>query len=200
MNQYYYFVRVLLLLFLLMSFNIKGFTQELDTTSNKIGIFRVAASIPIPIVNLQYEIPLKKTVTLLIKSGLNFTLASSAALNRDKIRSQVSWISSIESRYYYSLNRRIRNGKSIKNYSAGYIGIEPYFRSNSIASINEPKQINNGSYGTFINLGFQNQSEKNIYTAFFIGVAPFAFRLGEMNTTTGKLDRIWLNFSIGYVF
>ena len=112
-------MRVYILSFLFICLNINGVSQELDTTSNKIGIFRVAANIPIPIVNLQYEIPLKKTVTLLIKSGLNFTLASSAALNRDKIRSQVSWISSIESRYYYSLNRRIRNGKSIKNYTPG---------------------------------------------------------------------------------
>ena len=45
-------MRVYILSFLFICLNINGVSQELDTTSNKIGIFRVAASIPIPIVNL----------------------------------------------------------------------------------------------------------------------------------------------------
>lgn len=193
-------MRTLKLVFLFISINLKLFGQDLDTLTKSNSVFRITASVPIPMINFHYEIPLKKNVTLLLKSGFNFTLASSAALNRDKIRSQVSWLSSIETRYYYSLYRRIKNNKSVKNYSAGYIGLEPYYRSNSIAAINESKQINNGSYGAFVNLGFQNQSEKNVYTAFYIGVAPIAVRIGDFNTTTGKLDRVWLNFSIGYVF
>jgi hypothetical protein len=160
---------------------------------------RLVVSFPNPLINFQYERKINEEMSVLAKTGLAFSIGASGLVSNGKVVSQVSSLSSLEYRYYYNKKRRQRQGKSIRNFSAWYIGLEPYLKSNSIASINEGKRINNGSAGVFLNLGVQKQSSKNLYGAFYIGYAPFATKLSAYNDATGKLERLLLNFSLGIV-
>ncbi len=160
---------------------------------------RLVVSLPNPILNFQYERKINEQMSALAKTGLAFSIGASGLVSNGKIISQVSSFSSLEYRYYYNKNRRQRLGKSIRNFSAWYIGVEPYLKSNSIASINEGKRINNGSAGVFLNLGVQKQSSKNLYGAFYIGLAPFTTTLSAYTKTTSSFERVWLNFSLGIV-
>ncbi|TAH06263.1 MAG: hypothetical protein EAZ13_10090 [Sphingobacteriia bacterium] len=160
---------------------------------------RLVVSFPNPLINFQYERKINEQVSALAKTGLAFSISSGGFGSSGEIGSQASSFSSLEYRYYYNIKRRQRLGKSIRNFSAWYIGIEPYLASSSIASINQEKRIKNGSAGVYLNLGVQKQSSKNLYGAFYIGIAPFTTTLSAYNKTTSSFKRVWLNFSLGIV-
>ncbi len=195
-NKYYHMKNLLFFSLLIMG---KFCTAQSDpkNTINE-NNYRVVLSLPLPTLNFQYERKINEQMSALAKTGLTFSIGSAGFGSSGEIGSQVRSLSSLEYRYYYNIKRRQRLGKSIRNFSAWYIGVEPYLASSSIASINQERRINNGSAGVFLNLGVQ-KSSKNLYGAFYIGLAPFTTTLSAYTKTTSSFEMVWLNFSLGIV-
>ncbi len=102
-----------------------------------------------------------------------------------------------ELRYYYNLNRRIRLGKTVRNFSAFYLSIEEQLISKPLLIINKTgNEVLNGRNSKFINIGYQYQNDKTYYNI-YIG-ARFPGQVYN-NTPTG-VDLFHAGVTIGRVF
>jgi hypothetical protein len=139
--------------------------------NNGVGRMLLALSTDLGLsVTPSYEHIIKKSFTFIIKGGAAFTKET---LSRDVDRSDIDrftirLIASGELRYYYNLRRRIRLGKTVRNFSAGYLSVEPLVASPIVYIINREGAENiPGYFKAYINIGFQKQVKKGYYGAFF---------------------------------
>ncbi len=78
-------------------------------------------------------------------------------------------IFSAELRYYFNLNRRTAKNKNVTNYSAAYIGLQPYTASNPFNDDDNYALDYEGNNGAFFNLGIQKQFRKHFYYNLYAG-------------------------------
>lgn len=146
-----------------------------------------------------YERELFRPFTLLLKAG--------PAFDRDYLftdiwgNEQYKWFlnfaASGELRYYFSLGRRIKHEKTVKNFSGPYLSLEEAVWSKPLIILNKTgDEVLKGSYGTFINLGYQKQVGLTYYNIFF--GTKFPGKIYEQSTDA--FDIIHAGIGIGRVF
>lgn len=131
-----------------------------------------------------YEWSQKRKFSLVSKIGIN-----SYNDPYEKLLTKFSYqsLASVEQRYYFNFNRRIRKGKSILNNSGTYFGLEARYFSNAYISPND-NSFNTPSPGLkfYYNIGHQVQKKK-----YFIN-----YHFGIQS----NLESITNGIGIGYVF
>lgn len=147
-----------------------------------------------------YERELKKPFTLSLKAG--------PYISREEIVDEDSWenklyrfaantFASGELRYYYNLKRRLRLQKITRNFSAGYLSLEPFVVSKTLWMINRKGEENKpGLAGIYINAGFQKQLKHACYNIYF----GTRFPGPVYNHSADVFDIIHAGISIGGVF
>ena len=117
------------------------------------------------------------------KSFLNNNFYVKRFLNKFSYQAYAS----VEQRYYFNFNRRIRKGKSIINNSGTYLGLEARYLSNAYISPND-NSFNTPSPGLkfYYNIGHQIQ-KNNFFANFHFGIQS-------------NLESITNGIGIGYVF
>ena len=136
---------------------------------------------------VNYEHKIIKPFTFLIKTGS--TIVANGA---DEI--ELSVMGSVEFRYYFNLKRRIRLAKTVRNYSASYISIEPFARSNSLVVFDNPgDEETPGRFDVYLNIGFQRQFKRSYFAA-FVGVV-----LRDVYDESNGFNFVRIGFSIGRV-
>lgn len=194
------------LIFFFLSINFVPVFSQVDLKNDKEkGIVRLTATIPILSVGAQYEHNIKGALTIVPKFSftvISFLKSSNSGVTGGNTQAQYGILGSTELRYFYSLKRRESKGKVTRNFSGWYIGLEPFFLSNSIAASNTTVAEKNGSKGVFVNLGFQKQSGKHLYGGFFTGFAPYISNLSKIEPLepySNKRTPFWIGLSLGYV-
>jgi hypothetical protein len=156
--------------------------------------FRISLSFPIlnisdipegtGILTGMYEWSQKRNFALVSKLGLN-----SYNDRYEKLLTKFSYqaLASIEQRYYFNFNRRIRKAKPILNNSGTYFGLEARYVSNAYFSPND-HSFNTPSPGLKFYYNIGHQVQKNKYFAnFHFGIQS-------------NLESITNGIGIGYVF
>ncbi len=180
---------------------LNSFEQENQYLQPK-SIWRASITVPIGIsANIAYEIKLKKNLTV-VPQGSVFGFFRT---NRDKVLTNqpdyqsplLAAIISAELRYYFNLNRRTAKHKNVTNYSAAYIGLQPYTASDPFVKGIYAMDYE-GNNGAFFNLGLQKQFYKhfyyNIYAGALIGSRSFK------GSYAANVDPAHLGIAIGYTF
>lgn len=194
--QLKYFIPFLLL-------SLKLAAQQKHYTQPK-GVLRASITVPIGIsVNVSYELKLKKNLTIVPQASLfsyfktrGEYIGSPSSTNYQS-PSLMASIFSAELRYYFNLNRRTAKNKNVTNYSAAYIGLQPYTASNP---------FNDGIYaldyegnnGAFFNLGIQKQFHKHFYYNLYAGalIGSRSFK----GSYAAAVDPAHIGATIGYTF
>jgi hypothetical protein len=111
-----------------------------------------------------YEHEIKRPFTVVVKAGPSIFAGDNSA--DDGIA--LAAIASGELRYYFNLNRRIKHEKTIRNFSAGYLSLEPFVISKSLTILNDSgAEEKPASAGVYINIGFQRQVKRSYVNVFF---------------------------------
>ena len=161
-------------------------------------IFRIGITIPDGVnLNLFYEHELRQPFSILFKAGTNVDYRI-AEFNGGVPNWYIHAFSSSEIRYYYSLNKRFRLNRPVRNFTAGYFSLEPYFRSNQLAAINDIHIAKGGSMGSFLNWGYQGQYKNHFFTA-FVGALLLSKDL-SISTYPTTPSKISFGLTYGYVF
>lgn len=147
-----------------------------------------------------YEREIKRPFTVVLKAGPAITreYLSTDVWGDDEYRWTLNAIAAGELRYYFNLNRRIKHEKTTRNFSAGYLSLEPYVLSKSLLILNRlDAEDKSGSAGAYINIGFQKQvNATTCYGAFFGTRFP-----GKIYShSVDVLDIIHGGITIGRVF
>jgi hypothetical protein len=117
-----------------------------------------------------YEREIFKPFTIVVNAGpyISWDENLRGARDYNQYRWTLKAVASCELRYYFNLRRRIRLEKTTRNFSAGYLSLEPFVASKSLIILNrsgaEPKP---GNKGVFINIGYQKQFRRTYFNAFF---------------------------------
>jgi hypothetical protein len=191
------FVVILLLLF----FSFQSFSQENEYIQPR-GIWRASITVPIGVTaNLGYEIKLKKNLTLTPQASVfsYFRTDKAKVLSNqpDYVSPLVAGIFSAELRCYFNLNRRTIKHKKVINYSAAYLGLQPYTASDPFVKGIYALDYE-GNNGAFLNIGFQKQFNKHFYYNIFGGAL-----LGSRSfkgSYAANVDPAHLGVTIGYTF
>ncbi|MEP7107639.1 MAG: hypothetical protein ABI760_06640 [Ferruginibacter sp.] len=146
-----------------------------------------------------YEHEIYRPFTVVVKAGPSF--GREEILNNiwgnEQYRFTLSGVASCELRYYYNLGRRIRLEKTTRNFSAGYLSLEPFVVSKSIILINKAEAETKPSHaGVYINIGLQKQINRTYFNAFF--GTRFGGKIYETSVTV--FDIIHGGATIGRVF
>lgn len=166
------------------------------------GIWRASITVPIGITaNLGYEIRLKKNLTLIPQASVfsYFRTDKAKVLSNqpDYVSPLVAGIVSAELRYYFNLNRRAVKHKKVTNYSAAYLGLQPYTASDPFVKGIYALDYE-GNNGAFFNVGVQKQFRKhfyyNIYAGALIGSRSFK------GSYAANVDPAHIGATIGYTF
>ena len=185
--------------FLLFSFN--SFAQDNQHAQPK-AIWRASITVPVGIsANIAYEVKLKKNLTVVPQAsvfGFFRTNRDKVLINQPDYQSPLlAAIISAELRYYFNLNRRAAKHKDVTNYSAAYIGLQPYTASDPFVKATYALDYE-GNNGAFFNLGLQKQFHKhfyyNIYAGALIGSRSFK------GSYAANVDPAHLGITIGYTF
>lgn len=116
-----------------------------------------------------YEHEIKRPLTMVLKAGPSIF----ADDNSVEYGIALAAIASGELRYYFNLNRRIKHEKTIRNFSAGYLSLEPFVISKSLTILNNSgTEEKPASAGAYINIGFQRQVKRS-YVNVFLGTRFF---------------------------
>ena len=111
-----------------------------------------------------YEHEIKRPFTVVIKTGPSIF----AGDNSVDYGIALAAIASGELRYYFNLNRRIKHEKTVRNFSAGYLSLEPFVISKSLTILNDSEaEEKPASAGTYLNIGFQRQVKRSYVNVFF---------------------------------
>ncbi|MBC7903888.1 MAG: hypothetical protein H7Y27_10710 [Gemmatimonadaceae bacterium] len=108
-----------------------------------------------------YEHVIRKPFTFVIKGGPTFYAEDPDVFG---INGRIAG----EVRYYFNLFHRIKKDKTVKNFTAGYLSIEPFAVTGSYqflrkGDIYEPPPES----GAFINIGYQWQFKRSYANIFF---------------------------------
>ena len=141
------------------------------------NIFRVVVTKDNPnSLAFQYEREIKRPFNIVAKFGptLDFqTFGDIDTTSKKKNQYSFGLFGSIEARYYFNLNHRIKKHKAVHNFSAFYLSIEQYIASNPFVFINQKaSHALQGSLETFLNIGWQKQY-KIFYVNFYLGAATY---------------------------
>lgn len=119
----------------------------------------------------QYERELKRPFTILAKLGPTLDFKTFGNIdNTSNKKNQYSFgvFGSVEARYYFNLNHRIRKQKAVHNFSAFYLSLEMFIASNPFVFINQKEsQALQGAAETFINIGWQKQYKFLYFNVYF---------------------------------
>jgi hypothetical protein len=111
-----------------------------------------------------YEHEIKGPFTMVLKAGPSIF----ADDNSVDYGIALAATASGELRYYFNLNRRIKYEKTIRNFSAGYLSLEPFVISKSLTILNDSGvEEKPASAGAYLNIGFQRQVKRSYVNVFF---------------------------------
>jgi hypothetical protein len=196
------FYKIIYIIIVSIAFSINGFAQTKELPQETIdsaywtiqkNTFRINLTFPylnvgdIPegsgILTGMYEWSQKRKFSLVSKIGIN-----SYNDPCEKLLTKFSYQSyaSVEQRYYFNFNRRIRKAKSILNNSGTYLGLEARYLSNAYISPND-NSFKTPSPGFKLYYTIGHQVQKNKY---FIN-----FHFGIQS----NLESITNGIGIGYV-
>ena len=141
-----------------------------------------------------YEWSQKRKFSLVTKLGINSYddyqksfLSNNFYVKNFLIKFSYQAYASVEQRYYFNFNRRIRKAKPILNNSGTYLGLEARYLSNAYMSPND-NSFKTPSPGLKIYYNIGQQVQKNKYFAnFHFGIQS-------------NLESITSGIGIGYVF
>lgn len=141
-----------------------------------------------------YEWSQKRRFSLVTKLGINSYddyeksfLTNNFYVKNFLIKFSYQAYASVEQRYYFNFNRRIRKAKPILNNSGTYLGLEARYLSNAYMSPND-NSFKTPSPGLKIYYNIGQQVQKNKYFAnFHFGIQS-------------NLESITNGIGIGYVF
>lgn len=194
------------ILFFLLFLGIGEAYCQIDFKNDKQrSTIRFTTTVPILNIDAQYEYNAYGAFTIVPKASfsvISFLKSGLGGPTDSKIQAQYGILARTELRYFYSLNRREKRRKVTRNFSGWYLGLEPFVLTNSIAASNTSLAKKNGSKGVFLNLGFQKQTGKHLYGAFYIGYAPSISSLSKIESTepySNTRPSAWIGLSIGYV-
>ena len=141
---------------------------------------------------VNYEHKIINPFTFLIKIGP--TIVPDHIYDDEAGEIEISAMGSVEFRYYFNLKRRIRLAKTVRNYSASYISIEPFARSNSLVVFDNPgDEETPGRFDVYLNIGFQRQFKRSYFAA-FAGVV-----LRDVYDESNGFNFVRIGFSVGRV-
>jgi len=141
-----------------------------------------------------YEWSQKRKFSLVTKLGINSYddyqksfLSNNFYVKKFLIKFSYQAYASVEQRYYFNFNRRIRKAKPILNNSGTYLGLEARYLSNAYMSPND-NSFKTPSPGLKIYYNIGQQVQKNKYFAnFHFGIQS-------------NLESITSGIGFGYVF
>ena len=141
-----------------------------------------------------YEREIKRPFTFVLQAGPSFSIHKFGTSN-NPYQSSINAFASGEFRYYFNLNRRIKKGKLVKNFSTNYFSLQQYVVTNPLLIINDSRAFY-GNSSSFINVGWQKQN-KRFYLNLFLGMRLVGNDFGKYNRTFETLHG---GASLGYVF
>jgi hypothetical protein len=119
------------------------------------------------------------------------------AFGTDQYKWTMNAVVSGEVRYYFTLLRRIKHQKTVKNFSAGYFSLEEMMQSKPLVIINKSgTETLSGNNSSYINLGYQKQVKLTYYNIFF--GTRFPGKIYE--NSTDIFDILHGGITIGRVF
>ena len=98
-----------------------------------------------------YEREIKRPFTFVLQTGPSFSIHKFGTSN-NPYQSSINAFASGEFRYYFNLNRRIKKGKLVKNFSTNYFSLQQYVVTNPLLIINDSRAFY-GNSSSFINVG-----------------------------------------------
>ncbi|MFJ1441495.1 hypothetical protein ACILFQ_06250 [Capnocytophaga canimorsus] len=105
---------------------------------------------------------------------------------------------SLEPKWYYGLNRRIKKEKNISNNSGNYLSLRTEFSPDWFIITNDNSLTNDyNSIAVIPTFGIRRSFSRNFNYEFNVGYG-YAQTLGKKPNTTG--GTFWLSFKIGYDF
>ncbi|MGE5106289.1 MAG: hypothetical protein ACM3H8_02000 [Sphingobacteriales bacterium] len=169
---------ILLCLFFVPIFSIAQFDRAStgDPHKSEINkdIFRANATLSIDSrlsITANYEHEIKRPFTFVLKAGPSFSrdYITTDAFGEEQYRFTMNVVASGELRYYFNLRHRIKLEKTTRNFSAGYLSLEPFVSTKPFAILNNDKDYDPQptKTGVYLNLGFQKQVRKTYFNAFF---------------------------------
>lgn len=144
------------------------FKEEIDK-----NIFRVMLTLALDEsldIKACYEREICKPLSFVIKAGPSFSreYISTDAWGNEQYQWAVKAVASGELRCYYNLKRRIRHEKTIRNFSAYYLSLEPFVMSSPLIYLNNAGEGSQpATAGAYINIGFQKQVRHTYFNLFF---------------------------------
>ena len=177
-------------------------SKEKQQVSHEIKQNALRLSLNVPIIisqdpiylGLNFEHRLGKSSFSLISTASVATYTS--FLGKGSLGSKNKWsyhgFFAGELKYYYNLRRRERLNKNTKNFTAGYLSLQPYVLTNPFLLVNEVSKNASGHTGAFLNIGYQWQTS-NIYVGTFFGVRL----LGNYFVENSYITRIQAGIVIG---
>jgi hypothetical protein len=201
-------VSIFLLILIVPSFlfaqNINSKSSEKYLIKIDRNIYRLVLTEPLAkdyetnaILSFNYERQIVKAFSLSAKMGIGTSIKKFGPIGKQYQYSFHAY-SNVEARYYFTLNRRIRKEKYIKNFSSPYLSVEQNLFTNSIGLINQnTKDAMAGNTATYLNLGYQIQTGK-LYLGAFFGVQLAGKSFSKY--ADYSLSILHGGVNIGYVF
>gem|GEM_PF-6215326 len=179
-------------------------SDELEPGKTEINknIFRVLMSLSTDTrfsVTGSYEREIMKPFSLVLKAGPAFSkeYITTDPFGTEKHRWLLSLAASGEFRYYFNLSHRLKNQRTIQNYSGWYFSLEELLQTKPILIINKSgDETLSAGNRTYLNIGFQKQ-DKQTYYNFFAGTR-FPGKIYE--NSVDVFDIIHGGITIGRVF
>lgn len=159
-----------------LSAQLKNSKEKLRVSHDiKHNALRASLTLPIlisqdpAIIAINYEHRLGKSPFSIIGTLGTSIYFFGSGLNRigDKIKWHLHGLFSSELRYYYTLKKRERLDKNTKNFTAGYLSLQPYYLTDPYLLIDERKEFSSGNQGVFLNIGYQWQAGRGYIGTFF---------------------------------
>ena len=142
---------------------------------------------------VSYEREIFKPFTLVLKTGPSLRTDNSSPENEIELAATASG----ELRYYFNLRRRIKHNKTVRNFSAGYLSLEPFVISKPLIISDQPGDDERAAQAiVYINIGAQKQFKRFYLNAFF--GTPFFGRI--YSNSVDVFDIIQGGIVIGRVF
>ena len=191
----------------ILSFSQTSNVKTEDSNSSQIdkNIYRVIYTQPIDkdfetngIIAFNYEHKIKNAFSITSKLGVA-TSVNKFGSSSDPYQISFHLFSSIEARYYFTLNRRLRKEKSVFNFSCPYISLEQNLFTNQFALINQTaKGAFEGYTATYFNLGYQKQISKLFFAAYAGG--QLSVKDFSKYDKRRSLSAFHVGLTLGYVF
>lgn len=121
-------------------------------------------------ISANYEREIKKPITVVVGGGPTYFRIekSTDIFGNKKYESSVNFFISGELRCYYNLKRRMKQEKTVRNFSAFYASLQEQLISKPILVFNRTGEYNlQNKNGAFVNIGYQFQKITTYYNLYF---------------------------------